>query len=68
MQMHEYVLILILILKIGVEMDNIVFSLFENISESNYIVASYYLKLDKKTDPYEKVKSFAIGQTPEFNS
>lgn len=61
--MHEYVLILILILKIGVEMDNIVFSLFENISESNYIVASYYLKLDKKTDPYEKVKSFAIGQT-----
>ncbi len=44
-------------------MDNIVFSLFENISESNYIVASYYLKLDKKTDPYEKVKSFAIGQT-----
>ena len=49
-------------------MDNIVFSLFENISESNYIVASYYLKLDKKTDPYEKVKSFAIGQTPEFNS
>jgi len=44
-------------------MDNIVFSLFENITESDYIVASYYLKLDRNIDPYEKVKSFAIGQT-----
>ncbi|NLY81879.1 MAG: transcriptional regulator [Clostridiales bacterium] len=44
-------------------MDNIVFSLFENLNESDYIVASYYLKLDKSIDPYEKVKDFAIGQT-----
>lgn len=44
-------------------MDNIVFGLFENIAESDYIVASYYLKLDRKIDPYEKVKNFAIGQT-----
>lgn len=44
-------------------MSNIIYELFENINQSDYIVASYYLRLDKNIDPYEKAKSFAIGQS-----
>lgn len=44
-------------------MSNIIYELFENINNSDYIVASYYLRLEKNVDPYEKAKSFAIGQS-----
>ncbi len=40
-----------------------IYTLRENIRDSEYLIASYYIELPAGTDPYEKAKTFAVGQT-----
>ncbi|KZL88985.1 RuBisCO large subunit C-terminal-like domain-containing protein [Clostridium magnum] len=42
---------------------NFVYGLMEDIRDQDYAIASYYIELDCSIDPYEKAKTFAIGQT-----
>lgn len=42
---------------------NLVFGLLEDIRDKDYIIASYYIELNPFIDPYEKAKTFAVGQT-----
>lgn len=44
-------------------MDEKLYSLPENIRDKEYITATYYIKLDRKTDIMAKAASLAIGQT-----
>ncbi|MDD4111649.1 MAG: RuBisCO large subunit C-terminal-like domain-containing protein [Herbinix sp.] len=44
-------------------MDQYLYSLPENIREKDYIVATYYIKIDKDVDIVKKASSLAIGQT-----
>ena len=44
-------------------MDNKLYCLPENIRDKEYIVASYYIKIDKNVDIIAKASSLAIGQT-----
>ena len=43
--------------------NNFVFGLIEDIRDQDYAIASYYIELDRLVDPYEKAKTFAVGQT-----
>ena len=44
-------------------MDKYLYSLPENIREKDYIVATYYISLEKDVDIVKKASSLAIGQT-----
>lgn len=44
-------------------MDQYLYSLPEDIREKDYIVATYYIKIDKDVDIVKKASSLAIGQT-----
>mgnify|MGYP001160751326 CR=1 FL=1 len=44
-------------------MDQYLFSLPENIREKDFIVATYYIKIDRDVDIVKKASSLAIGQT-----
>lgn len=44
-------------------MDQYLFSLPENIRDKDFIVATYYIKIDKNVDIVKKASSLAIGQT-----
>lgn len=40
-----------------------IYSLREQLNQHDYLVASYYIELSPDVDPYEKAKTFAVGQT-----
>lgn len=40
-----------------------IYTLRENLNRDEYLIASYYIELSPDIDPYEKAKTFAIGQT-----
>ena len=40
-----------------------IYSLREQLNQDDYLVASYYIELSPDVDPYEKAKTFAVGQT-----
>lgn len=40
-----------------------IYNLYEDIREKDYVIASYYMELFPREDPYEKAKKFAVGQT-----
>ncbi|TAH74812.1 MAG: transcriptional regulator [Anaerolineaceae bacterium] len=44
-------------------MDQYLYSLPENIREKDFIVATYYIKIDKDVDIVKKASSLAVGQT-----